>query len=59
MFVILFAVFSELWRGDPKSKCYLQKDAENWGFCYHQFLPVPTSAILILTQALCTSNLCK
>lgn len=59
MFLILFLVFSDLWRGNPESKRYLQKDAENWGFCHHQFLTVPTFAILILDQALCTICLCK
>lgn len=58
MFLILFLVFSELWRRHTESKCYLQKDAENRGLCYHQFLTLPPFAILILDQALFTRPLC-
>lgn len=59
LFLILFLVFSELWRGHPDSKCHLQEDAENGRFCHHQFLNVPTFASLFFSQVLCTNCLHK
>ncbi|KAI1239950.1 hypothetical protein IHE44_0011390 [Lamprotornis superbus] len=56
---VVMGVFSELWRRHTESICYLQKDAENRGLYYHQFLTLPPFAIPILDQALFTRPLCN